>query len=414
MDIDLDQEMPRARLALLLKEFGRVKDDREPWRVAYPLAEMLLLLTCATICSCDDFDDIVAWGEHNLSFLRRFADFHYGIPCARWLRTLVNRMDPLLFGRCFESWIAALWPGRHDLIAIDGKTARRTHDRGDGLKALHTLTAYATNARLALAQLSVPEKTNEITAIPELIEHLTQTGQLEGALVTIDAMGTQVEIAAKILAGGGDYLLPLKGNQPTLETDVIDYFRTAPKDELIAMETVEKGHGRIETRTFTASSDVDWILSERSYPGQPRFQGIETILKVVNRSEYADRCTFDTRYYISSASLDIERLAAGSRGHWGIESFHWLLDVEFKDDLSRYRSGHGAKNMAIVRRFALGLVRHDQRKDEIESEAEAKLNGKASARRKGGAKRKASIKTRRKRASWDPSYLLKILQINPR
>jgi predicted transposase YbfD/YdcC len=414
MDLDLEAEMPRARLALLLKEFSQIEDDREPCRVAYPLCEVLLLLTCATICSCDDFDDVAAWGEHHLGLLRRFAEFHHGIPCARWLRALVNRIDPLLFGRCFESWIAALWPGRHDLIAIDGKTARRTHDRGKGLKALHTLTAYATNARLALAQLSVPEKTNEITAIPDLLDHLAETGQLEGALVTIDAMGTQVEIAAKIIAHKADYLLPLKGNQAALETDVIDYFRTAPPDELVVKQTVEKGHGRIETRTFTASSLVDWILSARSYPDQPRFKGIKTILKVVNRTEYAGRCTFDTRHYICSAPLDIERLAAASRDHWGVESFHWLLDVEFKDDLSRYRSGHGAKNMAIVRRFALSLVRNDQRKDNAESQASANSSGakrKRTIAGKASANSKASVKTRRKRASWDPDYLLHILQL---
>jgi predicted transposase YbfD/YdcC len=385
MDLNLDAEMPRARLALLLKEFSQIEDDREPWRVAYPLAEVLLLLTCATICSCDDFDDIADWGEHHLDFLRRFAEFHHGIPCARWLRALVNRMDPLLFGRCFEGWIAALWPDRHDLIAIDGKTARRTHDRRKGLKALHTLTAYATNAKLALAQLSVPEKTNEITAIPDLLDHLAATGQLEGALVTIDAMGTQVEIADKIIAHKADYLLPLKGNQPTLEAEVIEYFRTAPQDELVTKQTTEKNHGRIETRSFVASSTVDWILPDRSYPGQPRFKGIKTIVKVLNQTEYADRCTFDTRYYICSAPLDIERLAAASRGHWGVESFHWRLDVEFNDDLSRYRTGHGAKNMAIVRRFALNLVRND--------------------------KTKGSVKTRRKRASWSPDFLLHILQI---
>lgn len=415
MDLDLDAEMPRARLALLLKEFSEVEDDREPCRIAFPLEEVLLLLTCATICSCDDFDDIVAWGEHHLGFLRRFAEFHHGIPCARWLRTLVNRMDPKLFGRCFENWIAALWPGRHDLIAIDGKTSRRTHDRSKGLKALHTLTAYATNARLALAQLSVPEKTNEITAIPDLLDHLAETGQLAGALVTIDAMGTQVDIADAILRHKADFLLPLKGNQPTLEADVIDYFRTAPKAELVVKETIEKGHGRIETRSFTASSVVDWISSARSYPGQPRFKGIKTILKVVNRTEYAERCTFDSRYYISSVSLDIDRLAEASRGHWGVESFHWLLDVEFKDDLSRYRCGHGAANMAIVRRFALGLVRSDQRKDEAELKALIESNGGRKPRNgplnKSGPNRKASVKTRRKRAGWSPDYLLKVLQL---
>src|SRR5438046_966489 len=133
-----DEETPRSRVAILLKEFSQIDDDREPWRVAFPFSEVLLLLTCATIADCDDFDDIVAWGEHHLDLLRRFAEFHHGIPGARWLRTLVNRIDPTLFGRCFESWIAALWPDRHEFIAIDGKTSRRTHDKRKGLKALHT------------------------------------------------------------------------------------------------------------------------------------------------------------------------------------------------------------------------------------------------------------------------------------
>ena len=381
----LDEELPRARLGLLLQHFSELEDDREGWRVMYPLAEVLLLVTCATIASCDDFDDIAAWGKHHLAFLRRFSEFHYGIPCERWLRALINRIDPLLFGHCFDSWTAQIWPNRHEFIAIDGKTARRTHDQRKGLKALHTLSAYATHARLTLAQLSVPEKTNEITAIPDLLDQLAETKQLEGALVTIDAMGCQVEIADKIVAHKADYLLPLKGNQPTLEADVEDYFRTAPADELVSQTTVEKGHGRIETRTYTVSSKVDWITSERSYPGQPRFKNIKTILKVHARAEYADRCSFDTHHYISSAPLDIERIARGARGHWGVESMHWLLDVEFKDDLSRYRTGHGAKNMTIVRRFALGLVRAN--------------------------KAKGSVKTRRKTAGWSPDFLLEILQL---
>jgi len=386
MDTTLDEESPRARLALLLKHFSELKDDREAWRVLYPIKEVLLLVVCATIASCDDFDDIVEWGEQHLDFLRGFAEFYHGIPCARWLRDLVNRVDPILFQRCFNSWVAALWPDRHDFIAIDGKTARRTHDRRKGLKALHTLSAYATTARLTLAQLGVPEKTNEITAIPELLDQLAQADQLEGALVTIDAMGCQVEIADKIVAYKADYLLALKGNQPTLEADVLDYFRTAPAAELVSTKPiVEKGHGRIETRTYTASKAVDWIVSERSYPGQPRFTNIKMIVKVDSRTEHSDRSTFDTRTYICSAPLDIERIAKGCRGHWGVESMHWLLDVEFKDDLSRYRTGHGAKNMAVVRRFALDLVRSH------------KANG--------------SIKTRRKRAGWNTDFLLRVLQL---
>src|SRR6266568_2582355 len=248
-----------------------------------------------------------------------------------------------------------------------------------------TLSAYATHAGLTLAQVSVPEKTNEITAHPDLLGQLAETQQPKGALGSIDAMGCQVEIADKIVAHKADYLLPLKGNQPTLEADVEDYFGTAPAGELVSKTTVEKGHGRIETRTYMASSTVDWIASDRSYPGQPRFKNIKSIVKVHARAEYPDRCSFETRYYISSAPRDIERLARGARGHWGVESMHWLLDVEFNDDRSRYRTGHGAKNMAIVRRFALGLVRAN--------------------------KTKGSVKTRRKTASWSPDFLLQILQL---
>ena len=230
-------------MALLLEHFSRLDDDREPWRIVYPLSEVLLLLTCATIASCDDFDEIAAWGHHHLDLLRKFAPYYHGIPCERWLRTLVNRIDPQTFASCFEDWIHALWPGRHVLIAIDGKTSRRTHDKRKGLKALHTLSAYATNAHLTLAQISVPEKTNEITAIPVLLDHLAERKQLEGALVTIDAMGCQVEIAAKIVEHKADFLLPLKGNQPTLEAEVEAYFETAPAKELVRKTTVEKGQG---------------------------------------------------------------------------------------------------------------------------------------------------------------------------
>src|SRR3981081_2126989 len=315
----------------------------------FPLKEVMLLVVCATIAGCDDFEDICAWGRRHLDFLRSFSEFHYGIPCECWMRKLVNRVDPILFARCFASWVAALWPDRHDLIAIDGKTARRTHDRRKGLKALHTLSAYATNARPTLAQLSVHENPNETTAIPDLLDQLAEANQLEGALVTIDAMGCQVEIADKIVAPKAAYLLALKGTQPTLEDDVEMYFADAPASELTTKTTVEKGHGRIETRTYTASSTTDWIGSDRKSPGQPRFTNIKTLAKVYARAEYADRCSFDTRYFISSAAPDIERIAAAIRGHWGVESMHWLLDVEFKDDMARDRAGHRAKKMAAVR-----------------------------------------------------------------
>jgi predicted transposase YbfD/YdcC len=383
MGSTVDEEAPRERLALLLEHFAELDDDREAWRIVYPLDEVLLLVTCATIAACDDFDDIVAWGEYHLDFLRRFSPYHHGVPGARWLRDLINRIDPQLFARCFADWVAAHWPEKHATIAIDGKTARRTHDRRKGVKALHTLSAYATAAKLTLAQVSVPEKANEITAIPDLLDELAAAGQLTGALVSIDAIGCQVEIANKIVGHGADYLLALKDNQPTLAAEVAEYFRTAPATELVTKTTVEKGHGRIETRTYTASAVVDWIAAARSYPGQPRFTAINTLVQVATRTEHHDRSTFDTRLYLASTACDIDRLAAAIRGHWAIESMHWQLDIEFKDDLSRYRQGHGAKNMAVVRRFALGLVRNHPDK--------------------------ASIKLRRKSAGWDPNYLFDIL-----
>jgi hypothetical protein len=207
--------------------------------------------------------------------------------CGRWSTVSIGCCS----GAVSRAGSKELWPGRHDLIAIDGKTSRRTHDKRKGLKALHTLSAYATNARLVLGQLSVPEKTNEITAIPELLDHLAEAEQLEGAL----------------------------------EAEVADYFNSAPAAELVVKNAeIEKGHGRIEMRTYTASSNVDWIVSTRSYPGEPRFTNIKTLVKVFSRVEYADRCTFE-RFYISSAPLDIDRLADGACGHWGVESMHWLL-----------------------------------------------------------------------------------------
>ena len=220
---------------------------------------------------------------------------------------------------------------------------------------------------------------------PELLDTLDAAGQLTGALVTIDAMGCQVDIAQKINDAKAHYVLALKGNQPTLEADVTAYFETAPAEEIVATTTVEKDHGRIETRCYRASANVDWIASERSYPGQPRFPAIKTLIEVRSITEQAGRISRETRTYISNAPLDIERLAAAIRGHWGVESMHWLLDVEFKDDLSRYRQGYGAKNMAVVRRFALDLVR-----------AHGKVKG--------------SVKRRRKRASWDPEFLARCFE----
>jgi predicted transposase YbfD/YdcC len=370
----------KPQLRVLLDHLARIEDTRQSWKVAYPLREVLLLVVCGTIASGDDYEDIVDWGEAHLSFLRGFSDFYHGIPCADWLRTVMNRIDPELFAACFSSWVAECWPGRPDLVAIDGKTSRRSHDRKKGQKALHLVSAFASTSRLVLGQEAVDEKSNEITAIPILLERI----DLEGALVSIDAMGCNPTIAETIIAAKADYLLAVKDNQPTLHADIKSYFDTAPFGEVERSETLGKDHGRLEIRAHSVSHTVDWYASERSYPGAPRFPKLVTIGMIESHIERGEKIETERRSYISSRALSAEAFAAAVRSHWAIENnLHWTLDVTFNEDQSRLRAGHGARNMAVVRHFALNLLRQ--------------------------APDKRSIKRRRKRAAWDPQYLLQIL-----
>ncbi len=370
----------RPQLRLLLGHLATIQDTRQSWKVAYPLREVLFLVVCGTIASGDDYDDIVDWGEAHLSFLQQFSEFHFGIPCADWLRTVMNWIDPELFAACFSAWVAECWPDKPDLVAIDGKTSRRSHDRKRGQKALHLVSAFATTRRLVLGQEATDEKSNEITAIPALVERL----DLEGALVSIDAMGCNPNIAQSILDAKADYLLAVKDNQPTLHAEIKSYFDTAPSNQVGRSQIVEKGHGRLEIRTHTVSHEVDWMTPERSYPGAFRFPKLTTIAMVESRIERGDKIETERRSYISSRILAAEAFADAVRSHWAIENnLHWTLDMTFNEDQSRLRVGHGAKNMAVVRHFALNLIRQ--------------------------ANDKLSIKRRRKRASWDPDYLLQIL-----
>jgi len=271
-------------------------------------------------------------------------------------------------------------PDRPELIAIDGKTSPRSYDRKTGQKALHLVSAFATTSRLVLGQEAVDEKSNEITAIPALLERI----DVKGALVSIDAIGCNPAIAQTILDVKADYLLAVKDNQPTLHSEVKSYFETAPSNEVERFETVGKEHGRLEIRTHTVSHVVDWTNCERSYPGAPRFPKLATIATVESRIERGDKSETERRSYISSRKLSAEAFADAVRSHWAIENnLHWTLDVTFHEDQSRLRAGYGAKNMAVVRHFALNLVRQ--------------------------AADKRSIKRRRKRASWDGQYLLQIL-----
>jgi len=368
----------------LLDHFATITDTRQPCKVMYPLGEVLALVVCATISACDDYDDIVLWGNAHLSFRRRLAPYHWGVPCADWLRVVMNRVDPDLFSACFRAFVADMLPGSVDQIAIDGKTSRRSHDRGRGQAALHLVSAYATTHNLVLGQIPVPDKTNEIGAIPVLLRQLGEKGRLKGALVTIDAIGCTPGVTEAIVEAGADYLIATKDNQPTVHAEIERYFADAPAREIDTMSSVGKAHGRIETRRCRLSTVVDWMSGHRRYPGEPRFKGLAAIAVIDTTSESNGHTAVERRCFVSSAKLDARRFATAVRNHWRIENgLHWVLDVTFKEDQSRLRKGHGAKNMAIVRHFALNLVRTAQ-----------------------GPK---SIKGRRKLAGWDTAYLQSIL-----
>ncbi len=301
----------------------------------------------------------------------------------------MNRIDPGLFADAFTAWVRETWPDRPDFVAIDGKTSRRSHDRSAGKAALHLVSAFATTSRLVLGQEAVADKGSETTAIPALLQRLGADGGLEGALGSIDAVATNKTIAKAIRAAGAHYLLAVKANQPTLRAEIERYFDDAPAGRLDNCTDLDKAHGRIEERTVTLSRETDWLSGGRRFPGEMRLPDAATIVRVRSRTELKDRCRFDTRYFIASAALTAEQAAKAVRGHWLIEnSLHWTLDVVFKDDQSRLRKGHGAVNRAIVRHFAINLVR--------------------------AVSDKRSIKLRRKKAGWSSDYLASILGHLPR
>jgi predicted transposase YbfD/YdcC len=395
----------RSRLRVLLDHFSIIEDDREPHRVAYPLAELLLLAVCGTIADCDDYENIAGWGATHLDFLRRFLPFHHGVPSGRWLTIMMNRVSPALFSAAFSDWVRACWPDRPDLVAIDGKTSRRSHDRSADQPALHLVSAFATTSALVLGQEAVSDKSNELSAIPTLLERLAADGGLKGALVSIDAIACNGTIAQAITEAGADYLLAVKANQPTLRGEIETFFKEAPQASLERFADVDKGHGRIEQRSLTLAREVDWLGGERRFPGELRLPHVAAILKVESRTELKDRCRFDTRYYISSAQTSAEDAAKAVRGHWRIENqLHWTLDVVFAEDQSRLRKGHGAKNMAVVRHFGIHLVRH------VDEAARPERTGLRRKTNKPRAPRKTSIKLRRKLAGWDNKYLADVLQ----
>jgi predicted transposase YbfD/YdcC len=284
----------------------------------------------------------------------------------------------------FQSWAAALRPDVPALVAIDGKTSRASHDRGAGRAALHLVSAFATREKLVLAQEAVSAGGCEQTTIPLLLERLAQKGQIAGALVSIDAIGCNAGTAQAILDAGADYLLAVKANQSGLMGEIERFFDDPGAGDAAAASGLDKGHGRVEERTVSVSTRVDWLDGGRRFPGEHRFPRLATIAKVAGTTWEKGQKTSAVRFYVSSRPMTPEALAEAVRSHWAIEnSLHWVLDVTFGEDKARSHTGHGPANMAVVRHFAFNILR---------SVAD-----------------KRSLKLRRNKAARNPAYMAQII-----
>ena len=324
-------------------------DDPRAANARHSLFEVLFAALCAALCGFKGAEATAEFAEESLDFLRRYSPYRHGAPSHDTISRLFRLLDPKAFGAVFAEFMAAFSEGLKDIVAIDGKTARRSFDKASKRSPLHMVSAWASDAQLVLGQVATDAKSNEITAIPALLDLLA----LKGKVVTIDAMGTQREIAEKIVGKGADYVLALKGNQGTLHSDA-KLFMNDPARALNGplSRTVDADHGRIETRVATVSTDVGRLAHHR-------WPGLKALGKIVRTVE--DKATgaktVETAYHLLSAPMTSARYAECVRAHWGVEnSLHWRLDVTFREDEDRSRKNHSAANISILRRMALNLL----------------------------------------------------------
>lgn len=354
-------------------------DPRREHRRLHSLWDIVGLTICAMICGCDSVVEVHEYGVKKFEFLNTFLDLENGIPSHDTIGRVFALLDPEKFRSCFADWTASLAEavaGR--VIAIDGKTLRRSHDRNQ--KPLHLVSAFAAENRLVLSQQAVDDKSNEITAIPELLKML----DVKKAIVTIDAMGCQKEIAAQIKEQKADYVLALKDNQPTLHADVKELFVKGLETDFAGMthqevQTKDEGHGRKETRTYTMIR-----LSREWLAKYPEWKGLKCIGMVCSERQIGDKDpTGETRFFITSLSLNVKTFANAVRSHWAIENnLHWILDVSYREDENRSRKDHTPENLAWIRRMTASLLAQDGTK--------------------------VGVACKRKMAGWDDEYLLKI------
>ena len=373
--------MEKLASSRLLDHFASVSDPRGP-NIRHPLFDIFVIALCAVISGAEGWEDMEEYGQAQADWFKAFLDLPHGIPSPDTFRRVLSRLQPQQLTRCFINWTDSLRqsiPG--GTVAIDGKTLRRSFDRAAKKGALHMISAWASANRLVLGQLKVDDKSNEITAIPRLLGLL----ELNGATVTIDAMGCQKEIARTIVAQGADYVLALKDNQATLHAEVQLLFDAATTTTGLSdvrcddYQRVDADHGRIETRHYWLTSDIECLGLRGSWAA------IASVGMVESQVELGDRISCERRYFLTSLGCDVARFAQAVRQHWGIEnSLHWVLDVSFREDDCRIRQAAGAHVMSVLRHIALNLIRRE-------------------------SSHKRGVKARRKRAGWDHSYLLQIL-----
>jgi len=361
--------------------FRNLDEPRTPINRRHLLIDIVTVAICAMICGADDWVAMEAFGKAKYDWFKGFLELPNGIPSHDTFGRVFARLCPKQFQQCFASWVQAVAQRVAQVVAIDGKTARRSHDRRRGKAALHLVSAWASANRLLLGQVATQDQSNEITAIPRLLEIL----DLSGCIVTIDAMGCQKKIAQSIVDQDAAYLLAVKDNQPRLLEDIQPYFDTVsaenPRDNptLHYTETVDGEHGRIETRRHWITDDIDWLRQHHSWPN------LQTVAMVQRQREVGAQISVETHYYICSLPADPDRFARSVRAHWGIEnSVHWVLDIGFREDESRVRTDHAPENLSTLRRLALNLLHHEKT---------ATLG----------------VKNKRLKAGWDENYLCKIL-----
>lgn len=353
--------------------FSDLQDPRDD-NARHDLLEVLVIALCTVLCGGEDCTDMALFGRAKEAFLRQFLHLRHGIPSHDTFSRVFRLLDPVKFHACFLQFMQRFAETTQGVVAIDGKTLRRSFDRAAGTSALHLISAWAADQRLVLGQLAVDDKSNEITAVPKLLNMLS----LKGTIVTVDALNCQRHIAQQIVDQGGDYVLALKGNQGTLHADV-SLFLDDPKAVAdSAPSAVDGDHGRIETRTSTVSTDIAWLQEDHAWPG------LAAIGKVVRTREVGAKMTTETAYYLLSTPLSAERFSTVARHHWGIENrLHWVLDVTMNEDQTRNRKDHGPENLALLRRLALNLARIEPSK--------------------------GSMKGKLKRAGWDNAFLAQLL-----